>query len=423
LEPQTSATAKHILLVDDDPVVVHIYEQGLTRLGFRVSTATDGLAALRFLKASQPDVVVVDLMMPKFSGAEVLRFIRSRPGGERMPVIILSNAYMDPRAHEAADMGAHGLLKVQCTPASLALAINELIDGKFHATPEMPVRNPTEQAPPSKPISETLEQQPTSLEAVSATPASAPGAEKAEPEAQAQAELAKHSPALVASLRESYLLLLRARDERERKLRLEVLYRQVHFVTGVAGLARYQAISQMAGALEALLFGLMDKPAQLSPSLERTLSQALDYLRELLGRPQRPGEKPLREPLALVVDDDKFSNRLVVTALRNAHVQAKATDHAELALNLLQEQTYDLVLLDIEMPGMDGIELCKRLRAVPSYVRTPVIHVTLHSDFDTRARTLSSGGTDFISKPVVPAELAVKAVMHLLKHQSAAGDI
>jgi len=64
---------------------------------------------------------------------------------------------------------------------------------------------------------------------------------------------------------------------------------------------------------------------------------------------------------------------------------------------------------------MDGIELCKRLRALPGYEKIPVIYVTLHSDFETRARTVLSGGNDLIAKPILPAELAVKVVMHLLK--------
>jgi CheY-like chemotaxis protein len=142
----------------------------------------------------------------------------------------------------------------------------------------------------------------------------------------------------------------------------------------------------------------------------------LEFLVELLETPEEGSKTASTEPKALVVDDDKLSHRLVVTALRNAHVEAKGTDNPELALRLLQERTYDLILLDVEMPGMDGLELCERLRALPAYEKTPVIYVTIHSDFETQAKTLMSGGNDLIAKPIQPAELAVKAVMHLLKH-------
>jgi len=57
------------------------------------------------------------------------------------------------------------------------------------------------------------------------------------------------------------------------------------------------------------------------------------------------------------------------------------------------------------------------LRLMPGYAKTPVIYVTLHSDFETRTRTAISGGNDLIGKPILPTELAVKALMHLLKSQ------
>jgi CheY-like chemotaxis protein len=76
--------------------------------------------------------------------------------------------------------------------------------------------------------------------------------------------------------------------------------------------------------------------------------------------------------------------------------------------------------LDIKMPEMDGFELCHRLRALPGYQKTPVIYITGHSDFETRAKSVLSGGDDLISKPVFPLELTVKAVAHLLKRHVSA---
>src|SRR2546426_12628259 len=97
---------KRILLVDDDPLVLRIYEQSLSRCGFKVKTAEDGLAAIKALNASIPDLMVLDLMMPKLSGVEVLRLVRSEPKLTKLPVVVLSNAYMDSAAQEAAALGA-----------------------------------------------------------------------------------------------------------------------------------------------------------------------------------------------------------------------------------------------------------------------------------------------------------------------------
>jgi len=172
----------------------------------------------------------------------------------------------------------------------------------------------------------------------------------------------------------------------------------------------------MASALEAMLFAMMDRLPDLPASLEWTTSTAVEFLQQLVRRPIANAGNP-GATSCLVVDDDRLSNRLVISALRNAHFQARGTENPELALQWLREKQYDLILLDVEMPGMDGIELGKRIRALPGYEKTPVIYVTLHSDFATRLKTVLSGGSDLISKPILPTELALKAVMHLLKSQ------
>jgi CheY-like chemotaxis protein len=233
----------------------------------------------------------------------------------------------------------------------------------------------------------------------------------------ARQELAQAAPRIIHNLQESFDALPHARNALDRKLRLENLYRRVHFVTGLGGLAECPALAQMASAFEAMLFAMMDKLPDLPPTLEWTTATAVEFLQQLLRRPIEVPTSTQHDPSCLVVDDDRLTNRLVISALRNAHLQARGTDSPELALQWLQEKHYDLILLDVEMPGIDGLELGKRIRALPGYENTPVIYVTLHSDFGTRLKTVLSGGNDLIAKPILPTELAVKAVMHLLKSQ------
>jgi CheY-like chemotaxis protein len=126
---------KTIFFVEDDSVVTDVYGAKLRREGFGVEVAEDGLKAVKMLLAVQPDVVVLDLMMPKFNGVDVLKFIRSNPILKDTPVIILSNAHMTRLAQEAAAIGAErALLKSSCTPTKLINAINELLAGKVSET-------------------------------------------------------------------------------------------------------------------------------------------------------------------------------------------------------------------------------------------------------------------------------------------------
>ena len=152
----------------------------------------------------------------------------------------------------------------------------------------------------------------------------------------------------------------------------------------------------------------------------RTIAATVDFLALLFDCARDAEREAPLAAKALVVDDDPLSNRLIVGALQRAQLKARSTDDPWVALQWLKESPYDLVLLDIKMPEMDGFELCRRLRKLPGYQKTPVIYVTAHSDFETRAQSVLSGGDDLISKPVFALELIVKAVAHLLKRQIAA---
>jgi CheY-like chemotaxis protein len=141
-----------IFFVEDDTVVVQVYRAKLVREGFGVEVAEDGLVAVRMLAAMKPDVVVLDLMMPKLSGVDVLKYIRSNPALKDTPVIILSNAHMTRLAQEAAAIGAErALLKSSCTPGKLIEVINDLLSGK--TVEDDPSNRLGVPAPPARPQS------------------------------------------------------------------------------------------------------------------------------------------------------------------------------------------------------------------------------------------------------------------------------
>jgi CheY-like chemotaxis protein len=90
-------------------------------------------------------------------------------------------------------------------------------------------------------------------------------------------------------------------------------------------------------------------------------------------------------------------------------------ERGEAALQLAERQAYDVVFLDVEMPGLDGFEVCTRIHQLPANRLTPVVFVTGHSDFESRAKSTSSGGRDLIAKPFLSAEITVKALTLLLR--------
>lgn len=132
---------KIILYVEDNAVVVQAYRTTLSRAGFQVEVAEDGLTAAKMLSKSKPDLVLLDLILPRLSGTDVIKYIRSTPELKSTPVIILSDASKADLAREAIESGAEKVfLKSQCTPAVLIAAINELLGG---TAPGGPAQTPS----------------------------------------------------------------------------------------------------------------------------------------------------------------------------------------------------------------------------------------------------------------------------------------
>jgi DNA-binding response OmpR family regulator len=381
---------KKILLVDDDATVLEIYRQRFVREGFQVETAADGLAAARIFREVKPNLVVLDLMMPKLSGVEVLKFIRSQPDQQSTPVVIFTNSFMNELADAANGMGIQkAVSKSDCTPTMLVTIANELITG----TPGAPAAS--QPSPPPTAGVEPADTYDTSV--------------------KVRQHFLDHAPETLSALRTLYQEFSQSPDPAEALQKLERFYRKAHFVASVAGLAECHRIALLSSVFEALLFELQEKPAHIDPSVLHTIGRTVDFLEVLFDNARDKSAEERITGRVLVVDDDPLSNFLVVAALRRARLEARAADNPLIGLELLRQNSYDLVLLDIEMPHMSGFDLCRKLRTLPGYARTPVIYVTAHSDFESRSIGVISGGNDLIAKPVFPLELAVKSVTHLIK--------
>lgn len=119
---------KTILFVEDDPLIIQVYRAPLKQRGFEVEVAEDGLAAMKVLLQLRPDLVVLDVLMPKVDGKYVLKFLRSRPELAATKAIILSNASSADAGSEAVAQNPDAVfLKSQCTPTLLADKISELL--------------------------------------------------------------------------------------------------------------------------------------------------------------------------------------------------------------------------------------------------------------------------------------------------------
>ena len=97
---------KKILIVEDDAATAHAYRGCLERAGYEVQVAVDGLAGLEHIQRSAPDGVLLDLMLPKMNGIELLKSIRTFHHLARIPVIVYTNAFIPKLVEEASAAGA-----------------------------------------------------------------------------------------------------------------------------------------------------------------------------------------------------------------------------------------------------------------------------------------------------------------------------
>lgn len=119
----------------------------------------------------------------------------------------------------------------------------------------------------------------------------------------------------------------------------------------------------------------------------------------------------------LVVDDRPEGRKLLSARLAHEGHLVRQADGGPQALALAEQEAPDLVLLDVLMPGMDGFEACRRLRAMPAMRAVPIVMVTSLESTDDCVRGLEAGADDFIIKPFKPAELQAR-VRSLLRVKS-----
>jgi CheY-like chemotaxis protein len=122
----TSRDEVRVLLVEDDISVAEMYKLKLELDGYKVDVASDGEAALDMARAGRPDLIFLDIRLPKLDGFEVLEALRADERTSQIPVVILSNYSEADLVERGMKLGAREhLIKSQTTPAKVSLRISE----------------------------------------------------------------------------------------------------------------------------------------------------------------------------------------------------------------------------------------------------------------------------------------------------------
>lgn len=119
------------------------------------------------------------------------------------------------------------------------------------------------------------------------------------------------------------------------------------------------------------------------------------------------------EQVILIVDDNPTNLKVLSEALTSEGFQVSVALDGESALDQMQYHQPALVLLDVMMPGIDGFETCRRMKAIPSFQEIPVIFMTALSETESKVKGLAVGAVDYITKPFQHEEVLARVKVHL----------
>jgi CheY-like chemotaxis protein len=357
--------ARTILVAEDDPWLRKLMVLHLRDAGYEVTTADNGVAALEKARQSPPDAIVSDVLMPRMDGFQLCQAVRQDSRLLAVPVVLTSSATIEQAdlvLAQSAGASAYVLRTPECGEVIGALA-DSLGQGP---------------APP-----------------------------------------AEHNPELLADLQDQFLLDGQAEsrgllDQLSSGFDVQAAKQVTHRWAGVGGTLGYPQLSQLACQIERQLDSL-------SPGAAAELQAPLEAIARMFARTL--AERSVREPApgvtalpgadvdawtVVVADDDLIVAALVAATLNSHGVRCHLARHGREALEMTRQLVPSALVLDINMPGMDGFEVLTRLKDDPLTASVPVVLLTARQQEADVLRGFGLGADDYVVKPFNPLELLAR---------------
>lgn len=270
---------KRIIIVEDDAVLRDVLAEKIQKSGYVVDTAADGIIAMEKIHAIKPDCILLDILMPRKSGIEVLEDLHADPELSGIPVIIISNSGQPVEIKRAQELGAREfLIKAVFDPNEVLEKVEKVLAGGMMAPP------------------------------------------------------------------------------------------------GEWGIRTQNVTS--AGAAD----HSVEKPTVAQAAANAAKSTAEGKL------------------FILVIEDDKFLRELLVRKLSSEGFDVQNAIDAEAAFAILEERKPKVILCDLILPGVDGFEILKRIKADPKISDVPVVILSNLGQKEDLERAMALGATDFMVK-------------------------
>ncbi|WP_018607634.1 PAS domain S-box protein [Uliginosibacterium gangwonense] len=127
-----------------------------------------------------------------------------------------------------------------------------------------------------------------------------------------------------------------------------------------------------------------------------------------VNQPHRRQSQPLLGNKILLAEDNAFNQQVIQEILESAGFEIVIAENGQIALDLVSAEHFDAILMDVQMPIMDGLEATLRIRKGPAQAQIPIIAMTAHAMIEEQRRCLEAGMSDFMTKPIEPETLIAK---------------
>ena len=185
----------------------------------------------------------------------------------------------------------------------------------------------------------------------------------------------------------------------------------------IAAILGHHPVAAITSSLDALLHDAGHHTPPVSQGTMQTAMHSLDFLSRLLTRDVLHRAENLPPSTIIAVDDDKDLLSVIIASLEFANLSTTGCADARIALDTLQDNHCDVILLDIGLPDMNGLDMCSTIRGLPKHSHTPILFLSGDDSAQNRERGTLKGASDFIGKPFNMFDLTLKALTWALKNR------
>jgi PAS domain S-box-containing protein len=416
LLPPKAGASPHVLVVDDDPRAVEHVARRLEQAGMIITRAYGGRDALAAVAAGTFSAIVLDLMMPEVTGFDVVRELRAQAATAELPIVVLTAKVLEPAERATLEQAVHLVLSkeewdegkfLQVIRGAIRTAMRRSA-GRAAQPGHLPVE-PREPAPslagPSRVL--VIDDDPATRDLL-----------------RLYFEDAGFSVTLAVSAEDAFAKLGGMRPD------LITLDLALPGMDGYAFLASHGESEQLRG-IPVLVISGTDNPRQaLGVGAQAVLTKPVrrHELLEITG--QILGDGTDRRAYVLVVDDDPkaiqillvednaANRKLIGDHLRRVGHDVRAVATADEGIALALAEPFALVVMDIQLPGTDGLTATRLLRANPATRALPILAVTAHAMRGDEERIRDAGCDAYVAKPIAYKEFLAEVARLLAGEQN-----